>query len=194
MSNILFSFFMKVITPQELASLIKTNSVILIDVREGFEHKSVHIANSVLLPLSRFKEGDIDTKSGKKIVFYCKSGRRSMSVASKIKNHDDFYSLEGGIESWIANKFDVVRSEKKHLPLDRQTQLSIGVIILIASTLSYCVNINFVFLLFAVGCGLSIAGLTGFCGLAMILVRAPWNKCYDKNIKSCSINKCNDKK
>lgn len=179
---------MKTLSPKELYDLINNNEVVIVDVREPFEHRSCHIKGSILIPSSSFDETKIPKADGKKIVIHCKSGRRSSMVLSQMK-HKDIYNLEGGVDAWIAQGFDVEKSSKKCLTLDRQVQLTIGTILISSFLLTYFININFVFIALLIGCGLSFAGLTGFCGLAMILAKAPWNKIYeDKNIKSCAIN------
>lgn len=178
---------MKNILPKELNELMKNNEVIIIDVRELFEHQSCKIKGSILMPSSSFDEATMPDANKKKIVIHCKSGRRSSMVISKMKNRD-CYNLEGGIDAWIAQRFDVERSSKECLSLDRQVQLTIGTILVLSFLLTYFININFVFITLLIGCGLSFAGLTGFCGLAIVLAKAPWNKIYeDKNIKSCKI-------
>lgn len=166
---------MKTISPKELYELTKNNEVIVVDVREPFEHRSCHIKGSILIPSSSFDEAKIPNDKNKKIVVHCKGGKRSSMVIEKIKN-TACYNLDGGIDAWIAQGFDVERSSKKCLPLDRQVQLTIGTILISSFLLTYCVNINFVFITLLIGCGLSFAGLTGFCGLAMVLAKAPWNK------------------
>ncbi|QED23351.1 rhodanese-like domain-containing protein [Candidatus Deianiraea vastatrix] len=178
---------MKQIQSHELNDLIKNNEVVIVDVREPFEHKSCHIKDSILIPSSCFDEAKIPNISDKKIVIHCKSGRRASLIIDKMKNKNCF-NLEGGIDAWIAQGFDVEKSSKKCLPLDRQVQLTIGIILIASFFLTYFININFVFIALLIGCGLSFAGLTGYCGLAMVLAKAPWNKVYaDKNIKSCKI-------
>ena len=177
---------MKTIYPKELHELITNNEVVIVDVREPFEHRSCHIKDSTLIPSSSFDKTKIPKADNKKIVIHCKNGRRSSMVIDKIRDKD-CYNLEGGIDAWITEGFDVKKSSKKHLPLDRQVQLTIGTMLVLSFLLIYFININFALIILLVGCGLNFAGLTGFCGLAIVLAKAPWNKVYtDKKIKSDS--------
>jgi len=47
------------------------------------------------------------------------------------------------------------------------------------------VNKLFAIIPLAVGCGLLFAGLTGICGLALLLAKMPWNKSSFCNPDSC---------
>ncbi len=179
---------MKSISPSELKNLITNNKAIIIDVREGFENKACSIKDSILMPSTSFDEDKMPKIHDKKIVIHCKSGGRSSMIINKMKNKE-CYNLEGGIQAWIGQGFEVQKAPTKCLPLDRQVQLTIGVALILSFVLTYFVNINLAFITLLIGCGLCFAGTTGFCGLAVALAKAPWNKIYsDKNIKSCNLN------
>jgi len=62
------------------------------------------------------------------------------------------------------------------LPLERQIFLIAGLMILSGVLLGWQVHPGFYGLAAFVGAGLSVAGATGFCGMALILGRCPWNK------------------
>ena len=49
--------------------------------------------------------------------------------------------------------------------------------VLAGLALSLLVNPVFIWLAGAIGLGLTIAGLTGFCGMALVMARMPWNRC-----------------
>ncbi|MFT3998170.1 MAG: DUF2892 domain-containing protein, partial [Asticcacaulis sp.] len=57
-----------------------------------------------------------------------------------------------------------------------QTQLTIGVGLLIATLAALFVHPLFVLLAGFFGAGLTFAGLSGFCGLARLLALMPWNR------------------
>ena len=63
-----------------------------------------------------------------------------------------------------------------YFPLDRQTQLTAGILAFSGVILSVFVNRFFYLLPGFVGLGLIFAGLTGWCGMTRLLARAPWNK------------------
>ncbi len=180
---------MQNISPASLKELLQKDAVLLIDVREPFEHAAKSITGSVNIPSTSFSEAGIQNPQNKIIVLHCKGGTRSASVISKMQNKI-CYNLEGGIEAWIAQGFEVEKPEgKKTMELDRQVQLSIGSILVVCFALTYFVDIKFVFAVLLVGAGLCFAGLTGFCGLAIIIAKAPWNKRFKgKKIISCHLD------
>jgi hypothetical protein len=54
--------------------------------------------------------------------------------------------------------------------------MTIGVVLLLASGLAFFVSPLFLLITGALGLGLTLAGATGFCGLARVMAQAPWNK------------------
>lgn len=80
---------------------------VLVDVREQDEYDEGHIPNSILIPLGTI-EKDFEIKvpsKDKKIVIYCRSGRRSKEAYTKVVNlgYKNVYDL-GGIQDW---KYDI---------------------------------------------------------------------------------------
>ena len=58
----------------------------------------------------------------------------------------------------------------------RQVQIAAGVLILLGVALGYSVSSAFFLLSAFVGAGLTLAGVTGFCGMARLLAVMPWNR------------------
>ena len=83
--------------------------------------------------------------------------------------------LDGGMLAWKKQGLPVVEG-KRRLPVDRQVQLTVGVGILTSVGLGLTVNRWFLALAGIFGAGLTYAGLSGTCGLAKALEKAPWNK------------------
>jgi rhodanese-related sulfurtransferase len=170
----------KTVDAKTLHSWLENSEAEIIDVREPAEFNSEHISGAKLAPLGSLCSSNIpQIKNGKKFVIYCKKGGRGNSACTKLyaeNSEMELYNLEGGIDSWKEAGFTVTGSGKKHLPLDRQVQLAIGTILILSSILGHTVS-NALFLLTGlIGIGLTIAGATGFCGLARIIAKMPWNK------------------
>ena len=72
----------------------------------------------------------------------------------------------------------------------RQVQLTIRTGVLTGAILALTVNPNRVFLCAFFGAGLTFAGSTGWCGLAILLSKMPWNRISGKSCGSggsCSV-------
>jgi rhodanese-related sulfurtransferase len=180
----------KNINAKTLKEWLENNEAILIDVREPSEHEAEKISGSNLLPLAKLCKNSLPKYENKKLVLHCRSGKRSASACQKLLDEDsnlEIYNLEGGILAWSSEGFKTENSGKFFLPLDRQVQLTIGLGVFIGSILGYLVSPVFFLLSGFFGAGLMFAGLSGYCGLAILMSKMPWNKGY-KKIKSCSIS------
>jgi rhodanese-related sulfurtransferase len=169
----------KSITASQLKEWLDGNQAVLIDVREPAEYKAEHISGAVLMPLSDVTQSKLPLQADKKLVFQCRSGKRGGMACEKILGlgtTTDVYNLDGGIMAWTQAGYDVETSERFFLPLDRQVQLTIGLCVLLGSILAYNVHPAFLLLTGFFGLGLTFAGLTGFCGLAMLMAKMPWNR------------------
>jgi rhodanese-related sulfurtransferase len=167
------------IDAKTLKSWLDKNEAIVVDVREPAEHAAENIFGSTLLPLSVFTKAALPNTDGKKIVIHCRSGSRATSACKKLLAEDpdlEVYNLEGGISAWSLAGNQIASSGKFFLPLDRQVQLTIGLGVLIGSLLAYFVHPMFSLLSGFFGAGLMFAGLSGFCGLAMVMAKMPWNQ------------------
>jgi hypothetical protein len=58
----------------------------------------------------------------------------------------------------------------------RQVQIATGSLVVAGTALAVAVSPWFILLAGFVGAGLVFAGTTGFCGMARLLARMPWNK------------------
>lgn len=156
-----------------------SGEAVLVDVREPAEHEAEKIAGAVLVPLATLTRSQLPNYTGKKLVLHCRKGGRGSTACEKLLAEDpslEVYNLQGGITAWTEVGLEAQASGKFFLPLDRQVQLIIGLLLLVASVLAYFVSPLFMLITGFLGAGLSFAGLTGFCGLAMLIARMPWNQ------------------
>lgn len=170
---------LKTIDSKTLKNWLENGEAVLVDVREPAEHAASNIEGAVPLPLGKINKTTAPPCAGKKLVIHCQKGRRGETACKKLLSENpnlDIYNLEGGIEAWSANGFAVISSSKAFLPLDRQVQLTIGICVLMGSLLGYFISPKFFLLTGFFGAGLTFAGLTGFCGLALLMAKMPWNK------------------
>jgi rhodanese-related sulfurtransferase/rubrerythrin len=92
------------ITPDNVrAELERPGSVTtLLDVREVAEYEAFHIPGAFLIPLSELLDRAGEIEPGRRVVTYCKRGKRSHAAAVMLLQSgvSDVASMEGGIEAW----------------------------------------------------------------------------------------------
>jgi len=166
------------VTPDLLASWMASDDIVVVDVREDYEHAEERIDGALLRPLSSFDADAVRQEAGaKRVVFYCRSGKRSLDAAARYReNGEATFHLAGGIEAWKAAGRPVARPETgPRLPIMRQVQVVAGTLILLGVALGALVSPWFIAISAFVGAGLLFAGVSGWCGMAKLLARAPWN-------------------
>ena len=95
---------------------LRTDSAILIDVRESFEFKSNRVKGSINIPAYGNLDKAADTINKKLSLFlYCTSGFRSSKTAVKLydKGFRKLYNLKGGITAWRKDGMAVVKGRIK---------------------------------------------------------------------------------
>jgi adenylyltransferase/sulfurtransferase len=77
-------------------------ALVLIDVRQPWEHELVALPQSQLIPLDELAERADEIAPGRAIVAYCHHGVRSLAAAHILERagHAGVASLAGGIERW----------------------------------------------------------------------------------------------
>lgn len=177
------------ILPRELASALEAGGCQLIDVREPVEHAESHLSGAKLIPLGQIEARCGELDKSKPVMVMCQAGKRGAAAADKLRalGFSDVRNLEGGILAWKAAGLPCATGSKAVMPLMRQVQITVGFLVLLASVLAVTVNPAWIYLCMFFGAGLLFAGLSGFCGLAMILAKMPWNRVDGS---SCSKTSC----
>lgn len=169
----------KYITSEELKQIYGANNILICDIREPDEYNREHIVGAKNYPLSTLQIDKLnDIAKDKKIIFHCQSGNRTKMNENIFKsiNCDEIMILCDGINDWKKQGCAIAKNNKAPLPLMRQVQIIAGSLIILGVLLSYAVSKDFILLSGFVGLGLLIAGITGFCGMASILMLLPYNK------------------
>ena len=96
------------LTPEEVKAGLDAGEIVLVDVREPHENAMERIPGGFLNPLQSFDPGASPEEEGKRVVFYCRSGRRSVTASQLAQSdgraHDAH--LAGGILAWKAAGFE----------------------------------------------------------------------------------------
>lgn len=165
------------IDAQTALNWLKSNQIRIIDVREPAEFGTEHISGAMSLPLGKLAAVALAPQPGEKLLLVCASGRRSgMGCARLAAEGLEAYTLTGGLSAWKRAGGMVERGQRSVIPLERQVLLVAGFLGLMGVILSLLVHPWFIALSAMVGAGQMTAGLTGFCGMALLLGRAPWNQ------------------
>jgi rhodanese-related sulfurtransferase len=69
--------------PAEVARLLRSGKILLIDVREPSEYASERIAGALLYPLSTFDAAALPSDRPRKVAFHCGSAKRSLAAAKR---------------------------------------------------------------------------------------------------------------
>jgi rhodanese-related sulfurtransferase len=92
------------LTPSEVARGLTEGRMLLVDVREPNEVEAEAYPDAVVVPLSTFDPAAIPDPQGRRVVFACRSGRRSVtaSLAAQERGYSYDAHLAGGILAWKA--------------------------------------------------------------------------------------------
>jgi len=170
---------MEFITPADAKAKLDAGGVLLVDIRSDSEYNAAHIPGAVLIPNAKLEPQVAQHLDPKETIFYCSSGMRTRANAETLKNAGFACStcIDGGLEAWRSAGLPVTGGDGgAAISLARQVQLTVGVLLLIFSVLSFTISPKFVIGAAFIGAGLSFAGLTGTCALARILMLMPWNR------------------
>jgi rhodanese-related sulfurtransferase len=96
------------IEPKELKQKMEQGAnMIVVDVREPWEHQICNIAGAKLVPLNTLPGSVGELAQAAEVVVYCHHGIRSLNAAAWLRAQgvESARSLTGGIERW-ANEID----------------------------------------------------------------------------------------
>jgi rhodanese-related sulfurtransferase len=167
------------ISPERAKSLIEQGAV-LVDVRESEERAREHLPAARHLPLSKLNQTELSVEAGQPILFHCRSGARTSAnaaqLSAKLGEGCEAYIVEGGLDALKRVGVPIVVDRSQPMELSRQVQIGAGSFGLLGTLLGLLVSPWFFAVPLFVGAGLIFAGVTGFCGLARVLMLAPWNR------------------
>lgn len=162
-------------SPQDVKRKLEAGEIRLVDIREPDEVESLRIEGAEIAPLSVIRWQDFRPVTDKPVVFTCNSGRRTKNNSDLLEQlaAGEAWQMEGGATGLDKAGLPVVRSRRAaHVPPDPDRRGRHGAAgpgpeprlapVALAERFR--------------GRGLVFAGVTGFCGLGLLLARMPWNK------------------
>jgi len=176
------------ISPAALSAVLGLgNAHELLDVRTPPEYASAHVPGAKSIPLGELKIGAClaQHKQGMPIYVLCQGGARAAKAIEQFEcaGCDDGVLVEGGTQAWIDAGLPVHRGARSVLRHMRQVQILIGSFNVLGAILALVVHYWFAVLPLVLGCGLLFAGITGTCGMALLLAQMPWNR---GQVSSCA--------
>jgi rhodanese-related sulfurtransferase len=163
------------ITPEAAQRLLDEGAV-LVDIRSAGEYARERIEQARHIPMERVAFTDLPSASA--LIFLCRSGNRTRMNAQVLgaRASCNSYVMEGGLDGWIKAGLPVIRDPAQPMEISRQTQIVAGTLVLAGVLLGAFFSPYFYALAGFVGAGLVFAGASGFCGMARLLMKMPWNR------------------
>jgi rhodanese-related sulfurtransferase len=166
------------ITVAELAELLASRPVPLLDVRSAAEYEAAHIPGSIRVSLDELRD-EADTVAAllpDHAVVLCRSGARAEQACRALAatGRADLRSLDGGLQAWERAGLAVTRGRERW-DLERQVRLVAGGLVLTGVLASLAWPPALV-LAGGIGAGLTFAAVSNTCAMGMLLAKLPYNR------------------
>lgn len=178
------------ISPKDAYPLIESGDVVLIDIRTADEYAREYIAKAHNKPLDELNPeavSALQNGESKTIIFHCMTGNRTANNVATLERcaPNGFQILDGGLTAWKKAGLPTIEDKSQPLPIMRQVQMIAGFLVLVGVILGALFSPWFYLLSGFVGAGLMFAGITGYCGMAVMLMKCPWNCQKSGSTASC---------
>lgn len=166
------------LSPQQVRERIDTGLAVLVDIREADEFARSHVKGAQSQPLSTWEKAHLSIDPDADVIFTCRSGMRTAGACDRLaaRVNGDAFVLDGGLDAWAKAGLPVETNADAPMEIMRQVQIAAGSLVLIGVMLGFIVAPAWFGLSAFVGAGLTFAGISGFCGMARLLMLAPWNR------------------
>ncbi len=96
------------LTVEQVKAGLEDGSILLVDVREPNELAAERIPGAIGFPLSAFDPATLPDPEGKRVVFSCRSGKRSVAASKAAQAAGLPYDahMAGGILAWKEAGFE----------------------------------------------------------------------------------------
>ncbi|MFA5593079.1 MAG: YgaP-like transmembrane domain [Micavibrio sp.] len=177
---------MKTISAQQFSTIIAQGEAVnILDVRTGVERATACLdQNFIHIPLHRldarrFMDNYGHSLAAGPLYILCRSGSRAEKAAHILSGLTETVIVEGGLDACSA--CGVALEHGAALSLERQVRITAGALVLSGLSLGAFINPVFYLLSAFIGAGLVFSGITDWCGMALLLARAPWNNKKGEN-------------
>ena len=166
------------LSPQQARERMEGGQAVLVDIREPDEFARSHIMGAQSQPLSTWEKAHLSVDPDADVIFTCRSGTRTAGACDRLaaRVSGDAFVLDGGLDAWAKAGLPVATNADAPMEIMRQVQIAAGSLVLIGVLLGFLVTPAWFALAAFVGAGLTFAGVSGFCGMARLLMLVPWNR------------------
>ncbi len=170
----------KSVLPQELHQRRQAGELLhVVDVRTPREHAEVRVEGARLMPLGQMDpQVHLAEARQQPIYVLCRSGSRAELACAQLEKagFEQVFLVQGGILAWEQAGLPVTRTLVQAISLERQVRIVVGSLVLLGLVLGWRIHPAGYLLSGFVGSGLIFAGVTDWCGMALLLARMPWNR------------------
>ena len=169
------------ITDPASVTKLAAQGALLLDVRSPAEFRQVHVSGAVNLPLDKVNESEVKKllqgNFTSPVVLLCAAGTRARKAAEQLEASDlKLVVVAGGTNACLQLDIPVIRQATGAISIERQVRIAAGAMVFTGVVLGFTVHPNFFFLSGFMGAGLMFAGITDWCGMGLLIAKAPWNK------------------
>ena len=166
------------LSPQQVRERIDAGLAVLVDIREPDEFARSHVKGAQSQPLSTWEKAHLSIDPDADVIFTCRSGMRTAGACDRLaaRVSGEAFVLDGGLDAWAKAGLPVETDVDAPMEIMRQVQIAAGSLVLIGVLLGFLVAPEWFGLSAFVGAGQTFAGVSGFCGMARLLMLAPWNR------------------
>jgi rhodanese-related sulfurtransferase len=166
------------VSVHELAALLGSRPIRLVDVRTPAEFAAVHAEGATLDRIDPAAVPAPTAGPAEPLYLICASGTRSRLAAERLLagGVGEPVVVEGGTSAWERAGLPVRRGPCRAISLERQVRIAAGSLVLAGLAIGWFVHPAGLALSAFVGAGLVFAGITDFCGMGLLLARMPWNR------------------
>ena len=158
-----------------------STGALLLDVRSPAEFRSGRVQGAVNLPLERVEAASVRAllqgREQATVLLLCASGGRARTAAQRLAASGlKTLVVQGGTNSCAQAGLPMDKDAGGMISVERQVRIAAGLMVATGVVLGTWVHPGFYGLSGFIGAGLVFAGVTDWCGMGLLLARAPWNK------------------
>jgi rhodanese-related sulfurtransferase len=159
----------------------RARNSLLLDVRSPAEFRGGHVRGAVNLPLELVTVAKVSALRGvdttRHVVLLCAAGKRATIAAERLSGKGlQLLVVTGGTAACATAGLPMDKISNGVISIERQVRIAAGTMVFTGVMLGTFVHPAFYGLSGFIGAGLIFAGVTDWCGMGLLIAKAPWNK------------------